>query len=65
MSKIKGSLKSKTMWLSASLVVLVPMLESLPALKTTLGDNYQISLFALGVIIGVLRQLTTQPVEEK
>ena len=65
MNILKGSLKSKTMWLSVSLGILIPILDAFPTLKTTLGDNYQICLFVLSVIIGVLRQMTTKPVGEK
>jgi hypothetical protein len=65
MNKLKGSLKSKTMWLSTLLGLLVPALEFLPALKSTLADNYGICLFALSMTIGILRQVTTKSVEDK
>ena len=63
--KIRGSLKSKTMWLSTILGLLVPVLEIFPALRVTLADNYGICLFILSITIGILRQVTTQSVESK
>ena len=65
MNKLKGSLKSKTMWLSTLLGLLVPALEMFPNLKGLLADNYGICLFVLSMIIAILRQVTTKAVEEK
>jgi len=62
---IKGAVKSKTIWLAASLSALAPVLEVLPEAKAFLGDNYGIALALLSGVVGLLRYLTTKPLAEK
>ena len=62
---LKGVPKSKFMWLSFGLAVLTPILENLPALKTTLADNYGIALVSLSAIVAALRALTTSSLKDK
>ena len=63
--KIKGSLKSKTIWLSLALGLLVPVLAAFPVLESMLAEHYQAALFMLSSIVGILRYLTTEALEDK
>lgn len=65
MKALKGSVKSKTMWLAASLSFLYPILEALPQAKAFLGDHYGPALCILGGIVGLLRYLTKTSLEAK
>lgn len=65
MKTLKGAAKSKTIWLSALLSFLYPILEALPQAKAFLGEHYGPALCLLGAFVGLLRYLTTQSLEAK
>lgn len=59
-------MKSKTMWFSLALVIAGTLLDLFPTLHETLDPRfYSISLVVIGVLVAVLRFLTTQPLDEK
>jgi VIT1/CCC1 family predicted Fe2+/Mn2+ transporter len=60
------SRKSKTMWFAFALTVLGALFELFPYLQSLLDPRfYGVSLVVIGIIVAVLRFLTTQPLNEK
>lgn len=60
------SRKSKTMWFAFALAVLGALFELFPYLQSLLDPRfYGVSLVVIGIIVAVLRFLTTQPLNEK
>jgi hypothetical protein len=58
--------QSKTMWFSLALVTTGTLFDLFPTLHEILDPRfYSISLVVIGVIVAILRFLTTQPLEEK
>jgi len=58
--------KSKTMWFALALTVLGSLFELFPYLQSFLDPRfYGISLVVIGIIVAVLRFLTTQPMSAK
>lgn len=57
---------SKTMWFSAALVVFGAVEMYFPYLERNIDPFYYGPIFlAIGVIVGVLRFITTLPLDEK
>lgn len=66
MKKIKGALKSKTMWFNAAMAVLSLLETNLELLKPVLGESaFGVISFATIVGNGILRWITTQSLEGK
>jgi len=60
------SRKSKTMWFAFALTVSGALFELFPYLQSLLDPRfYGVSLVVIGIIVAVLRFLTTQPLNEK
>lgn len=59
-------MKSKTIWFSLALVIAGTLFDLFPTLHEILDPRfYSISLVVIGIIVAILRFLTTQPLEEK
>jgi hypothetical protein len=56
--------KSKTMWFALALSVLGAAMEFFPLIQSFVEPKYYgVILFIIGVIVAVLRFITTQPIE--
>ena len=59
-------MKSRTMWFSFALVVFGALFDNFSYLQSVIDERYYgILLVAIGVIVAILRFVTTQPLEEK
>ena len=62
----KKTMRSKTMWFSLALVVFGAFEMYFPYLRENIQPEYFGPIFmAIGVIVGILRFVTTLPLEEK
>ena len=58
--------KSKTMWFALALVVLGFVAENFNYVQDIIDPKYYgISYMAIGVVVAILRFITTQPLSEK
>ena len=58
--------KSKTMWFALALVILGFVAENFNYVQDIIDPKYYgISYMAIGVVVAVLRFITTQPLSEK
>lgn len=58
--------KSKTMWFSFALVFTGALMELFPYLRDLLDPKYYaISFVVIGLVVAILRFVTTQPLGEK
>ena len=58
--------KSKTMWFSLLLVILGALMDNISYLQNIIDPKYYgILLVAIGIIVAILRFITTQPIEDK
>ena len=58
--------KSKTMWFALALVVLGFVAENFNYVQDIINPKYYgISYMAIGVVVAILRFITTQPLSEK
>ena len=56
--------KSKTMWFSLALVIFGALFDNLPALQEIVDPRfYAFSLVFIGIIVAILRFLTSKPIE--
>ena len=56
--------KSKTMWFAFALAVLGAAMELFPYVQSLLEPKfYGVTFFAIGIIVAILRFITTQPIE--
>lgn len=56
--------KSKTMWFAFALAVLGAAMELFPYIQSLLEPKfYGVTFFVIGLIVAVLRFITTQPIE--
>ena len=66
MEKLIGSLKSKTSWFAAILVVLGALQTNMEVVTNLVGEgNIGWVMSAIGGIVYVLRMVTTKPLAEK
>lgn len=66
MNKLIGSLKSKTAWFALLLVVIGALQQNMEVVTNLIGsDNIGTFTSITGVLVYVLRLLTTRPLEEK
>jgi hypothetical protein len=62
----KRTMRSKTMWFSLALVIFGAFEMYFPYLQENIQPEYYGPIFmAIGVIVGILRFVTTLPLEEK
>jgi len=55
---------SKTMWFSLALVVLGALFDLFPTLQAILDPRfYSLSLVFIGVLVAILRFVTTEPIK--
>lgn len=58
--------RSKTMWFSLGLVVFGALYDNFNYIQGLIDPNlYGVCLIFIGIIVAVLRFLTTQPLDEK
>lgn len=56
--------KSKTMWFSLALVVFGALFDNLSYVQNIIDPRYYgVILIAIGLVVAVLRFVTTQPIE--
>lgn len=61
-----GAMHSKTMWFSLSLVILGAVYDNFSYIQDLLNPRlYGILLIVIGVIVAILRFITTGPLDEK
>lgn len=66
MENLIGSLKSKTAWFAAILVVLGALQTNMDVVTAVVGaDNIGWVMSAIGAVVYVLRLLTTKPLDAK
>jgi len=66
LNKLKGMLRSRTMWFSGLLFLLGAISDNSSYIQDLLDPKvYSISMFAIGIIIAYLRATTTKPLEDK
>ena len=66
MEKLIGSLKSKTSWFAAILVVLGALQTNMEVVTNLVGEgNIGWVMSAIGGIVYILRMVTTKPIDEK
>ena len=59
-------IKSKTMWFSFALVVFGALLDNLSYIQGLIDPKYYgFGYIVIGVIVAILRFLTTQPLDKK
>ena len=59
-------MKSRTMWFSFLLVVLGALLDNFSYLQNVIDPKYYgVILVIIGIIVAVLRFITTQPMSDK
>ena len=64
--KIKGMLKSRTMWFSGLLMMFGAISDNSDKLQSLLdAHTYNILMLIVGVVVAALRFVTTQPIEDK
>ena len=55
--------KSKTMWFSLALVVLGALMDNFSYLQSIIDPQYYgVILVAIGIIVAILRFITTEPI---
>lgn len=58
--------KSKTMWFSLLLVIFGALMDNITVLQSVIPSQYYgLVLAGIGIIVAVLRFLTTKPLDEK
>lgn len=56
--------KSKTMWFSLALVIFGALFDNLSYIQNIIDPKYYgLLLISIGVIVGILRFITTKPIE--
>ena len=64
--KARGAMHSKTMWFSLALVILGVVYDNFSYLEQLINPRlYGIFLIFIGIVVAVLRFVTTQPLDEK
>ena len=59
-------IRSKTMWFSLALVVFGALFDNFSYVQNIIDPQYYgVCLVVIGIITGVLRFITTQPLDEK
>lgn len=64
--KAKGAMHSKTMWFSLALVILGVVYDNFSYIENLINPRlYGVLLISIGVVVAVLRFVTTMPLEDK
>jgi hypothetical protein len=64
--KTRGAMHSKTMWFSLALVILGVVYDNFSYVQNIIDPNlYGIFLISIGIIVALLRFVTTLPLDEK
>ena len=64
--KTRGAMHSKTMWFSFALVVLGALYDNFSYIEQLINPRlYGILLISIGIIVAVLRFVTTQPLDDR
>jgi len=59
-------IKSKTMWFSFALVIFGALFDNFSYVQDLIDPRYYgVCLITIGIIVAVLRFITTQPLDEK
>ena len=63
---MKQMRQSKTMWFSLALVIFGALFDNFSYLQSVINDKYYgVILVSIGVIVAVLRFVTTEPLKNK
>ena len=63
---VKGAMHSKTMWFSFALVVLGVVYDNFSYVENLIDPRlYGVCLISIGIVVAVLRFVTTMPLDEK
>ena len=64
--KSRGAMRSKTMWFSLALVILGVVYDNFSYIENLIPPRlYGVLLIFIGVVVAVLRFVTTMPLEDK
>lgn len=64
--RTRGAMRSKTMWFSLALVILGVVYDNFNYVQNIIDPSvYGVCLISIGVVVAVLRFLTTMPLEDK
>jgi len=64
--KTRGAMHSKTMWFSLALMILGVIYDNFSYVQNIIDPRfYGIILIAIGIVVAVLRFVTTLPLDEK
>ena len=64
--KTRGAMHSKTMWFSMALVILGVVYDNFSYIENLIPPRlYGVLLIFIGIVVAVLRFVTTQPLDEK
>lgn len=64
--KAKGAMHSKTMWFSLALVILGVVYDNFSYIENLINPRlYGVLLISIGIVVAVLRFVTTMPLEDK
>lgn len=64
--KTRGAMRSKTMWFSLALVILGVVYDNFSYVENIIDPKlYGVLLIAIGIIVAILRFVTTLPLDEK
>jgi hypothetical protein len=63
---MKQMARSRTMWFSLALVIFGALFDNFSYLQSFINDKYYgVILVSIGVIVAVLRFVTTEPLKDK
>jgi len=61
-----GMVRSKTMWFSLALVILGVIYDNFSYVENIINPRfYGVLLIAIGIVVAILRFITTMPLDEK
>lgn len=64
--KTRGAMHSKTMWFSLALVILGVVYDNFSYVQNIIDPRlYGIILIVIGIVVAILRFITTMPLEDK
>ena len=64
--KARGAMHSKTMWFSLALVILGVVYDNFSYIENLINPRlYGVLLISIGIVVAVLRFVTTMPLEDK
>ena len=63
---MNGAMKSRTMWFSLALVVFGALFDNFSYVQNIIDPKYYgVCLISIGIIVSILRFLTTKPLDDK